>query len=98
MNSAFCLFISSTLVPRHSDALLRYTSAPSRFGVCILPSAILKHPAAAVNLNGIGSNLADTTPFAGRFYRARIDDLTLVSKTALQVIEEEMAAVTGRFS
>ncbi|EPR8383524.1 hypothetical protein R0E42_005330 [Klebsiella variicola] len=58
----------------------------------------IAYPTATINLNGIGSNLADTTPFAGRFYRARIDDLTLVSKTALQVIAEEMAAVAGRFS
>lgn len=56
------------------------------------------YPAGTINLNGVGSNLADTTPFAGRFYRARIDDLTLTTKTALQVISEEMAAVSGRFS
>ncbi|AVR36726.1 hypothetical protein KPC142_06703 [Klebsiella quasipneumoniae] len=58
----------------------------------------IAYPAAAVNLNGIESNLADTTPFADQFYRARIDAFTLVSKTALQVIAEEMAAVAGKFS
>lgn len=58
----------------------------------------IAYPTATINLNRIGSNLADTTSFAGRFYRARIDDLMLVSKTALLVIAEEMAAVAGRFS
>ncbi len=56
------------------------------------------YPSTSITYNGVGSDRADTAAFAGRFYRARMDDLTLTSKSALEVIAEEMAAVSGRFS
>lgn len=48
--------------------------------------------------NGIGSNLADTTPFAGLFYGERIYDLTLVSKTAIAGYCGGDGSSKGRFS
>lgn len=60
--------------------------------------AKVAYPSSAITYNGVGSDRADAAAFAGRFYRARMDDLTLTSKSALEVIAEEMAAVSGRFS
>lgn len=58
----------------------------------------IAYPSSSITYNGVGSDRADATAFAGRFYRARMDDLTLTSKSALQIIAEEMASVSGRFS
>lgn len=58
----------------------------------------IAYPSSSITYNGVGSDRADTAAFAGRFYRARMDNLTLTTKSALQVISEEMAAVSGRFS
>lgn len=60
--------------------------------------AKIAYPTAAITYNGVGSDRADAAAFAGRFYRGRMDDLTLTSKSALQIIAEEMASVSGRFS
>lgn len=58
----------------------------------------IAYPTAAITYYGVGSDRADAAGFAGKFYRARMDDLTLTDKTATTVIAEEMAAVSGRFS
>lgn len=58
----------------------------------------IAYPTAAITYNGVGSDRADAAAFAGKFYRARMDDLTLTEKTALVIIAEEIAAVAGRFS
>ncbi|THD51300.1 hypothetical protein ERD95_09035 [Enterobacteriaceae bacterium ML5] len=58
----------------------------------------IAYPTAAISYYGVGSDRADAAGFSGKFYRARMDDLTLTDKTAIAVIAEEIAAVTGRFS
>ena len=60
--------------------------------------AKIAYPAAAITYNGVGSDRADAAGFAGRFYRARMDDLTVTTKNAQHIIAEEIASVSGRFS
>ncbi|EPY4579348.1 hypothetical protein ACXDKZ_005276 [Klebsiella pneumoniae] len=60
--------------------------------------AKVPYPSSAITYNGVGSDRADTGAFAGLFYRARMDDLTISGKTAQEVIADEMAAVNGLFS
>ncbi len=61
-------------------------------------AALVAYPAGVVNVAGVGVKGVYTRTFSGRFYRARMDDLTLTSKTAEQVLSDEIAAVSGRFS
>ncbi len=60
--------------------------------------AKIAYPTAEITYNGVGSDRADAAGFAGRFYRARMDDLTLSDQSALEIIATEMDAVSGLFS
>ncbi|WP_410016133.1 hypothetical protein [Sodalis sp. C49] len=71
------------------DANLVYASAYT---------AKVAFPAGTVSVNSVACQGTYTRTFAGRFYRARMENLTLTTKTALAILVEDMSSVSGRLS
>lgn len=59
---------------------------------------VVAYPAGTINVNSVGCQSTYTRTYAGKFYRARMDDLTLTTKSALTILAEDTASVAGRFS